>query len=456
MRLEGSIRFAFALAMATLLITGCSDRDTSSLEPAPPNTDPIVFSDNFGAGVDYQAFFGSKLDAVSIDDGESAEGSASLRITVPDEDDPEGGWAGGTFVTSLARQLTGYNALTFWAKSSVSSTLNVAGLGNDNTGTSKYEALWRDIQLTTTWTKYVIPIPLPEKLSSERGLFFFAEAPESATGHILWFDEVKFESVSTITNPRPSMASQSRDAFVGAAFGVEDTRVVFNVGGADQTIEHLPAYFTYASSDEGVVTVTDGLIEVIGVGSTIITAALGDVEVSGEVTVNASAPPATSAPPPTIHPSDVISLFSNVYDDVLVDTWSANWDIADVSDLKIGADDIKVYTNLVYAGIEFVTETIDATAMTHLHLDVWAPEGTTFKVKLVDFGADGTWGGAPDSEHELTFNAGSEPPFTTGTWVGLEIPLSRFSSLMSREHLAQLLLSGDVGTVFVDNIYFHR
>ena len=83
-----------------------------------------------------------------------------------------------------------------------------------------------------------------------------------------------------------------------------------------------------------------------------------------------------------------------------VSTWSADWDFADVSDETVGTDDIKKYENLAYAGIEFASPTIDASTMTHFHIDAWTPVAVTgateFKVKLVDFGADGAFGGGDD------------------------------------------------------------
>ncbi|MCB0314833.1 MAG: hypothetical protein KDH84_16510, partial [Calditrichaeota bacterium] len=38
----------------------------------------------------------------------------------------------------------------------------------------------------------------------------------------------------------------------------------------------------------------------------------------------------------------------------------------------------------------------------------------------------------------------------------LDIPLADFTGLTSRAHLAQLVLSGDLSTVYVDNVYFRR
>ncbi len=58
----------------------------------------------------------------------------SLKISVPKRDDPDGGYAGGAFVAQNARDLSGYNALTFWAKASRAEVFDVVGFANDNTG----------------------------------------------------------------------------------------------------------------------------------------------------------------------------------------------------------------------------------------------------------------------------------------------------------------------------------
>ncbi len=169
--------------------------------------------------------------------------------------------------------------------------------------------------------------------------------------------------------------------------------------------------------------------------------------------------PDVAAPAPTAAAEDVISLFSNAYTDVTVDTWSADWDVADVADVQVADDDVKLYTNLSYAGIEFTSETIDASEMTHFHMDIWTPDPTSapavFKVKLVDFGADGAFGGDDNVEHELVFNDASVPALATGEWVSIDVPLSSFTGLTTKAHLAQLVISGDPNTVYVDNVYFY-
>ena len=65
-------------------------------------------------------------------------------------------------------------------------------------------------------------------------------------------------------------------------------------------------------------------------------------------------------------------------------------------------------------------------------------------------------GGGDDREQELTFNNASSPALQFGAWTSLEIPLSSFTGLTTRGHVSQLIISGDVGTAYVDNIYFHK
>ena len=159
----------------------------------------------------------------------------------------------------------------------------------------------------------------------------------------------------------------------------------------------------------------------------------------------------TAAPTPTRAAANVISLYSNAYTNRTVDTWSAVWDNADVTDTIISGNDTKIYSNLNFAGIEFTSNVINATAMTHFHIDIWTPNSTTFKVKLVDFGANGVYdGGGDDKEHELTFTP------TLNGWVSYDLPLSDFVNMTTRAHLAQLILVGSNSKVYVDNVYFYN
>ncbi len=452
-----SARLAAAATLVAALAAGGCSRDLTTLEPASYPSTAEIFGDGFARGVDFQAFGDSKLNALSIDSTVHHSGTSSLRFTIPAPGDPSGGYAGGAFVDRIGRDLSGYDALTFWARASIPATLNVVGLGNDNTGTSKFTAQTGSIELTTEWKKYVIPIPAASRLTQERGLFFFAEGPENGAGYDVWFDDARFERLGTIRNPRPAIPSSTRNVEVGQTVPVQGATVTYTINGADEVLAAASGYFTFASSNPAIATVgPDGTITVVGAGTDTITATLGSVAATGAIVLNATAPPLAPAPAPTRPAADVISLFSNAYTNVPVDTWSAVWDQADVADVQIGGDDVKKYTNLAYAGIEFTSHPIDASAMTLLHLDVLVNDAAAFRVKLVDFGANGVFGGGDDSEYELALSPTSNPALVAGAWNSLDLPLSAFPGLASRRHLAQLIISGSSPTVYLDNLYFYR
>jgi Bacterial Ig-like domain (group 2) len=451
------IRSTVALvATAAFAFSACS-RDNGSLGPAPFPSSPNVFTDNFGATVNFAAFGGSKLDALSIDNAVKRSGSSSLKVTVPAVGDPSGSYAGGAFVAAIPRDLSGYNVLSFWARASIPAVLNVAGLGNDNTGTSLYTAERNNIALTTTWAKYTIAIPLAAKLIEEQGLFYFAEGPENGAGYEFWIDDIRFENLNTVVNVRPALAGGSVLEDIGGTRTITGTTVTVSVDGADQTVNAFPGYFTFTSSNTTVATVSAaGVISVLGGGTANITATLGATPATGTVALTAVAPPAIAAATPTRPAGDVISLFSDAYTNVPVNTWSADWDQADVADVTIAGNATKKYTNLTFAGIEFTTTRVNATAMTYLHADVFVGDASSFKIKLVDFGVNGAFGGGDDSEHELTFNTTTTPPLTAGAWSSLDIPLSAFTGLTGRSNLAQMIILGASRTAYLDNIYFYR
>lgn len=162
----------------------------------------------------------------------------------------------------------------------------------------------------------------------------------------------------------------------------------------------------------------------------------------------------TAAPTPTKTASDVISMFSDAYTNVAIATWRTDWSAAKLEETAIAGNAVKKYSDLNFVGIEPVS-TIDASAMTHFHVDVWSSDFTEFRIKLVDFGANGVYnGGGDDKEHELKFTAPAK-----GTWVSLDIPLSDFTGLTTRAHIAQLIYSANptgANTIYIDNVYFHK
>ncbi len=166
------------------------------------------------------------------------------------------------------------------------------------------------------------------------------------------------------------------------------------------------------------------------------------------------AEPTAAATTPTRPSGNVISMFSNAYNNVPVNTWIAGWSNARLTETQVAGNDVKKYNRLGYAGIEATgPNSIDATNMLYFHLDVWTANATTLRIKLVDFGGNNAFGGGDDKEHELSFTP------TLSGWNSYEIPLTDFTALTTRSHISQLVLSeisGTSTTIFIDNVYFHN
>ncbi|MFN5705204.1 MAG: T9SS type A sorting domain-containing protein [bacterium] len=165
------------------------------------------------------------------------------------------------------------------------------------------------------------------------------------------------------------------------------------------------------------------------------------------------AEPTVAAPSPTKVPADVISLFSNVYSNVTVDTWRTSWSSATLIDVQVAGNDVKKYTALDFVGVESITNQINISAMDLFEFDLWTPNSTSFRFKLVDFGANGAFGGGDDVEHETTITP------TINGWNHISVPLSTMTGLTTKSNIAQIIFaSSPAGTsvVYLDNILFSK
>jgi hypothetical protein len=252
------------------------------------------------------------------------------------------------------------------------------------------------------------------------------------------------------------MPSAIKQYFIGSTASLGGTYTRYNIDGGFVLVNHSPSYFDFVSTEPSVAEIGGGVIRITGEGTSVVTASLDGQAANGTVTLTGFAPPTSPAPSPSRAASNVISLFSDVYTDVPVDTWNPNWGGSTTEDgvYAVQGDETRMYSNLNFVGISFLSRTLDATAMTHLHLDVFAPQGTLFRVKLVTFDGDN---GTLVDQKELAFDATTTPAFAAAEWSSLDIPLEDFDLSGARDHVGQIVLStSDARLVLVDNLYFHR
>ena len=452
-----SLKTLIAAGMVFLL-AGC-ERSVDGLKEPSHSTNPEVFINGFSPGLNYAAFQGSVLTAFQVDNEVTYQNSrASMRFEVPDVNDPKGSFAGGVFFTNAPRDLTAYNALTFYAKASKPVTIGEVGFGND-LGENTYVAYISELQLNTNWKKVIVPIPEPSKLDAIKGLFFYSAGPEDDRGYTFWFDNVQFEMLGAIAHPQGAILNgqnQIETTFSGISRHISGLLSTHNMpDGLNQHVHLSPAYFTFSSSKPEVASVDEsGRVSVVGGPDTaVITAHLGVRKAEGSLTID-SRGPFVHAPVPTRDAADVVSVFSDHYDSIPVSYYNGYWEpwqTTGSDDFEVNGDNILYYTDFNFVGIEFASP-LNATDLTHLHMNIYLPndlpQNARFKIELVNQSTGGT------GVFTRTIQTSEAQK-----WLTLEIPLSSFSGYSGRSNLFQIVFVDDLDNIpgfYADNIYFYK
>jgi hypothetical protein len=401
-----------------------------------------IFTDAYATGITFVDFGGS-VNALSIDNTTFQSGTSSIKIVVP-----AAGYTGGAFVAATNQNLSTYNAVSFWVKASAAKTLNVSGLGN-NAATTVYSTELLNVPVTTTWTKIIIPIPDASKVTAEKGMFHFAEGSDEGA-YTIWMDNIQYETLAAgvIGTATAAIATETIAKGIGDSFGPSGLTCTFPVNSVATKLNPSAGYFTYTSSAPTVATVSAlGVGTALAAGTTNITAKLGAVNATGTLTVNVSAvtAPTVAAPTPTRLAANVISLFSNAYTDLAATDWFPNWgQTTVVSEVQIATNPTKKYANFNYQGVQFATP-VNVTTMTHLHIDMWTPSMTSFKVFLINI--------APlaQKEQEVVLTP------TAAGWNSFDIPLTSYPTIVMTG-IGQLKLESVPSgtTAYLDNIYFYK
>jgi hypothetical protein len=453
------------IAVSLVFVLGCEKRDISELQELqlPANAD--VFIDDFSGDLAYAAFGGSDVRAFNVDVKETYNNSPrSMRFDVPDANSPNGSYAGGVFLSTTGRDLSSFNALTFYIKANQAATIGQIGLGNDF-GENKFVVSISNVPVTNAWKKVIIPIPDPSKLTAEKGLLYYSAAPINDRGFTFWIDEVKYENLGTLLPVESSImngTNSSLTTFVGVTSTISGLTSTFNLPtGVNQSVNLSSAYFNFSSSNATVASVNAaGVVNSLSAGTSVISATVGGVTAKGSLTINCAGA-YTHAPTPTRSQANVISIFSNAYVNVPVNYFNGYWQPWQTTvsnDFTVNGDNVLNYTIFNFVGIEFSSPTVNASSMTHLHINTYFPgtiaPGRELRIIVVDFGANGAFGGGDDTRHSTTITA---PTLVSRSWMTIQLPFSSMPNLTSRSNLGQIIFEGgEGGVMYVDNIYFYR
>ena len=457
------------LAMALLMLMSCEREISDQAVPASFSREGRVFIDNFvGMGEDfYLPFADSYFEAFSRDQSEGFESSASYRVDVPNPDNASGTYAGAILrIDGAGRDLSGFDALTFYAKASRGVIFGEIGFGQDFISNT-YRVTAGPFSVSTQWRKYTIPIPDASKLLQERGVFSYSGGTQEngGSGYTIWFDDIQFEKLGTVAQSRPEIflgLDISEQTFIGSSRSVDGLRHTFNLAnGQDQTVSPAPAYYSFTSSNPSVATVDEnGVIDVIGSGVTVITATINGQDAEGSLTLE-SLGEFEQAPAPDRNPENVISIFSDAYQDVPVDYYNGFFfpdgqtTLGGAPPLTINGEQVINYTNLNFVGVGTFLNVapVNANSMTHFHVDINVQEeiGPSDFIRLTLLNNVGQ---PNESAGSYTIPASE---LESNGWGTYDIPLGNFAGLSGRDALGLIFFVSDatISNIYVDNIYYY-
>jgi hypothetical protein len=215
-----------------------------------------------------------------------------------------------------------------------------------------------------------------------------------------------------------------------------------------------PAAITYTSSNTDVATISGNTVTVVGVGTSTLTASqvatgtFGAGSLGVTLTVTGSSVPLVGpTAPPARNSWDVFSVFSDATYTTVAGTrdYNPGWGQAGAGAIvQAGSDNVWRASNLNYQGIVFGS-TVDVSAMTHFHVDVW----TFNETSLQFFQISNTTG-----ERSVALT-----PLVQGQWNSYDIPLTAWTSQsgFTATALKEFKIVGSGGkTVYLDNMYFYR
>ena len=151
---------------------------------------------------------------------------------------------------------------------------------------------------------------------------------------------------------------------------------------------------------------------------------------------NPAEPEIPPSPTPTDSSNNVISIFSDVYDNLVGTEFNPNWG----QTTQVTVDNILTYSNLNYQGTNFAAT--DVSQYEYFHVDFYTTDATILKIFVIKTGGDEI---GYDLTNQIVLNS----------WVSVNIPLSAYESVVDLTGINQLKVEGN-GNVLLDNLYFGK
>lgn len=289
------------------------------------------------------------------------------------------------------------------------------------------------------------------------GLYQFKfDTPMPGTGNDFYVDNIYLWKNPVAAGSDANLSDLQVDGTTLTGFSGAILTYDYDLPSGTTTVPQITSVTTTDSNATYVITQATALP---GDATVVVTSQNTTVTKTYTVSFAVAGPNSAAPTPPARNSWDVISLFSDAYSNITIDTWSAVWDDSNVEDVTLFGDNMKKIDFTNFLGVDFSTagNHQDMSEMTHFHMDFWTDE--TNVVGKVLNSKFSQWGGtsAEVTSFILDVNDGTTPAVVGGQWVSIDVPFTQFSDApQTRDDIAQFLLTSNLDIVYVDNIYVYR
>ncbi|AGC77495.1 putative secreted protein (Por secretion system target) [Nonlabens dokdonensis] len=362
----------------------------------------------------------------------------------------------GTELTSTNASTMEFLHVDIWTSASPGATdIQVSPI---NSGSGAGETLVSIAYTSGTWTSVDIPKSSFTGMTWDNvfQMKFAANGPGSTVPVDIYLDNVYFWKNPTVAGADATLSTVEIDNAPLANFsaGVFSYNVDLPAGTTT-----VPQVTLATATDAGATVVINQATALPGDATIGVTSANGMSNETYTISFAAVGPSMGTATPPNRPAADVISIFSDAYTDIAVDTFDTSWCPGGTSDVVVAGEAMKRIDGLGCEGIDWQgARTIDATGFTHFHMDVFIDEpnliGKEINMKFSQ------WGGTGGEVSAFNINVGdgaAAAQTLVNGWNIIDVTIdTAFTGDTTRNDIVQFVITSNVPTIWYDNLYLHK
>ena len=255
----------------------------------------------------------------------------------------------------------------------------------------------------------------------------------------IYVDNVYFYKKPTASGEDATLSDLEVDGVSVSNFTPNSESYLMALVGGTSTVPQITLATTTDTSASRIITQATSIP---GDATVLVTAQDGTTKKTYTISFFIGAPNVNAPTPPARNSIDVISIFSDTYNNISGANYNPDWqqsgfNAANPAFQPTGSgNSVLAYTNFNYQGIEF-NSVQDISSMEYFHLDIWTVKGVIPTVSVISSGTAIT----------KTIANGD------GQWQSIEIPVANITGDLRRT--IQLMFNGGNGSsnaIYIDNI----